>query len=178
MKNSLLIKTFDFHGDAIDLMGVFKNRKKLFCLDSSLHRARKGRYSFIGFDPSDWIEGKNPNVLNILRKRFNPFKIKTASSLTPFPAGFAGCLSYDYGLTQERIKLQAHDDLKLPLYGFGFYDCILTIDHKLKKLIVTGLSSSSIKFDRVIRVLNSFRSAQWSVVRIKRISMKGLDFQS
>lgn len=163
MKDSLLVKTFDFHGDAIDVMAVFKDRKKLFCLDSSLHRARKGRYSFIGFDPSGWIEGKNRNGLNILRNTFNTFKIKTASPLTPFPAGLAGSLSYDYGLTRERIKLQARDDLKLPLYGFGFYDCVLTIDHSLKKLIVTGLVSSRRKFGRVIETLNSFQSGQWSV---------------
>ncbi len=166
----ILIKIFPSRGDAFDVMSLFKDREKLFFLDSSLKR--KGRYSFIGFDPSHWSEGSDRKGLKILRAKFNKYRKDIKTSLTPFPAGLMGSLSYDYGLHQESIKLRAKDDFKLPLYSFGFYDCVLTIDHVAKKLIVTALPSAKNKFERVVKQLNVDLSGVESSNKIRARSSK------
>ena len=61
-----------------------------------------------------------------------------SSRYSPLTSGIVGCLSYDYGLHQEKIRLLAEDDLHMPDCFFGFYDCILTIDHFTQKLIITS----------------------------------------
>ncbi len=127
----LLTKTYDFHGDALDLCALFRDEPHLFCLEGE-------RYSFVGFDPFDVFQARGKETLPALKARYLPYRESSAQALTPFAAGIVGFLGYDYGLYQEKIPLRAKDDLKLPDAVFGFYDCVLTIDHLHKKLHVTS----------------------------------------
>ena len=140
--NHDLIKSFDFAGSSADVFELFSGEAHLFFLDSSQVDLHRGRYSFIGFDPFDVFLHKGKDALDLLKERFNrwfPHEAEDGHSLvTPLTAGAVGCLSYDYGLHQEKIRLRAEDDHLLPDCFFGFYDCIITIDHFAQKLHVTS----------------------------------------
>ncbi len=132
-----LIKTFDFSGSVHGLLELFKDRKYLFCLESSQFHAERGRYSFIGFDPFDIFEASGQNPVSSLRGRFEECRLRR-QPLTPLPAGIVGFLSYDYGLHQEKIRCRRESDVPLPEGVFGFYDRILTVDHWERKLYVSS----------------------------------------
>lgn len=134
----LLTKTYNFTGDAFELCLALRGERHLFCLDSSRQETGRGRYSFVGVDPFEIFSARGKDALAQLKERYRQYCQPQISPLTPFAAGIAGYLGYDYGLYQEKIKLQAKDDLGLPDAFFGFYDCILTIDHQTQKLHVTS----------------------------------------
>lgn len=73
-----------------------------------------------------------------LRKKFYFFPCFPRNSLTPFPCGITGILSYDFGLKLENIHSPKTNDQTFPSCLFGFYDCVLTIDHTNQKLYVTS----------------------------------------
>jgi len=135
-------KIFDFKGDSLDLLDLFRAQPHVFFLDSSQHDPHRGRYSFIGFDPFDIFICKGGNTLDRLKKRYRRYaginSKEYSAPFSPLTSGIVGCLNYDYGLHQEKIRPVAKDDLQLPDCFFGFYDCILTIDHFTQKLIITS----------------------------------------
>lgn len=119
------------------MLELFKDKKYLFCLESSQCHAQRGRYSFIGFDPFDIFEAGERNPLSSLRERYGHYRL-ARQPLTPLPAGIVGFLSYDYGLHQEKIRRRGRNDVPLPEGVFGFYDRILTVDHWKQKLYVSS----------------------------------------
>jgi para-aminobenzoate synthetase component 1 len=141
----LIIKTISYKSDPVLLFQALRGRKNLFFLDSHLHTKERGRYSFIGFEPTDIFSSRDKDCLTILEKKFNSSKTNLRTPQTPFPSGMVGFLSYDWGLHQEKIKLQAKDDLQLPLCFFAFYDVVLTMDHVAQKLYVTATDTSAKK---------------------------------
>ena len=52
------IKTLPFSGDTAALFRLFSAEKNLFFLDSNLTGGSNSRYSFLGFNPVEIIEGK------------------------------------------------------------------------------------------------------------------------
>lgn len=142
----LLTKSYDFSGSAWDVYGLFKDEPYVFCLDSHPADRHRGRYSFIGFDPFEVFQAKGKETLRLLRQKYAAYREASRFAyrkpgecqLTPLSAGIVGYLGYDYGLYQENIRLHSHDDLDLPDALFGFYDCILTIDHAQRKLHITS----------------------------------------
>ena len=133
-----LIKTYDFSGSVWDLCALFRGEPHLFCLDSNRHGPENGRYSFVGFDPFEIFQAKGAATLGLLKERYSAYRGEPGTKATPFRSGIVGYLGYDCGLYQEKILLRSEDDLKLPDAVFGFYDCVLTIDHLQKKLYVTS----------------------------------------
>ena len=105
----------------------------------------QGRFSFIGFDPFYIFQDKGNNSLEDLRTCFQRyasyFQERTKDIPVPLFSGMVGYLGYDLGLRLEKIKLQAQDDLLIPDCFFGFYDCVIAIDHLAHKLYIisTGL---------------------------------------
>jgi para-aminobenzoate synthetase component 1 len=133
-----LIKSFDFQGDPLRLLDLFAGEPHPFLLDSNQLDSRRGRYSFIGFDPFEVFKGSGKDALALLKQRFMNYREGPRRSPTPLTCGVVGYLGYDYGLYQEKIRLRAKDDLGLPECCFGFYDCILTVDHSGQKLYITS----------------------------------------
>ena len=133
-----LYKSFDYVGNGIEFLNLFGNDPCLFFLDSSQYHPQRGRYSFIGFDPFEIVCTKGENSLEKLKERFALYQNSFSEKVSPFASGIVGFLSYDYGLHEERIPLRSLDDLKLPDCFFGFYDCILTIDHLKQRLHITS----------------------------------------
>ena len=138
--DSDFIKTFNFNGRSVDLLDLFKDEPHVFFLDSVLPNKTTGRFSYIGFDPFEIFQGSGKDCWRLLEKKFLKYSgySKRASSelSTSFGGGIVGYLSYDSGFYLENIARQSKKDLALPDCFFGFYDCVITIDHLLKKLIV------------------------------------------
>ncbi len=167
-----LIKTFDFSGRAIEIPDLFEDEPHVFFLDSALPNKTTGRFSFIGFDPFEIFQGRGKDCWRLLEKKFSEyseyFKEVSNQLSTPFGAGIVGYLSYDSGFYLENISGHSKNDLALPDCFFGFYDCVITIDHLLKKLIVVscGLPEKNSRRrqkraqDRLKKILQRLSSSQ------------------
>jgi para-aminobenzoate synthetase component 1 len=139
---SVIIKTIpmDFHAE--ELLDIFSKEKSLVFLHSSMRDAHKGRFSFLAFNPFKVVSLRGKDSMENLRRDFMPFKTNIRIPQTPLTSGIIGFISYDYGLCQEKIKLQSDDSYKLPDVHFGFYDSVLVIDHfkKTTSVVSTGIS--------------------------------------
>lgn len=134
-------KTFDFSGQAVDLLDLFKDEPFVFLLESSLKDSMKGRYSFIGFDPFMTFQNSEGEALEDLRKQFLRYAATGTEkdrSPSPFPAGIMGYLGYDLGLSWEGIPRRHEAATTIPPCSFGFYDCIVTVDHFARKLYLSS----------------------------------------
>ena len=132
-------KKFDFLGDAFEIVQIFKDEPHIFFLDSSQYDSDRGRYSFIGFDPFQIFQHNGKDSLAQLKKEFLPFAHTQHNHLAPLMSGIVGFLSYDYGLAQENIVQKSKSNTGLPDCYFGFYDCILAIDHYSQQLYIFSL---------------------------------------
>ena len=136
-----LIKVYDYDGDGNDILSFFQDEPYLCFLTSRLHDGGRGRFSFLACDPFSVFVSHGQNAFPLLKKEFSAYKNFCGDPRTPMIAGMMGYIGYNHGAYQERIKRLSRDDLKLPDCVFGFYDCIITIDHHLQKLYLssTGL---------------------------------------
>lgn len=134
----MITKTIPFQEDVFDLFMLFKEEPHLFFLDSSLTASPNGRYSFIGFDPFEISQGRNLDDYQRFKERFKFFQNRNDNAAVPLNGGVVGYLSYDLGLLLQGIhpKAESHDDL--PLFHFGFYDVILTIDHLQQRICISS----------------------------------------
>ncbi|VAX35500.1 Para-aminobenzoate synthase, aminase component [hydrothermal vent metagenome] len=131
-----LYKELSYVPDSTQIFDLFCNEPYAFILDSGLVEKSRGRYSFIGFDPFDVYKGVGAQTLLLLKEKFKTIAPQLRTDLTPLPCGVVGFLGYDYGLYQENIIRRQKEDLDLPDGLFGFYDCIVTIDHLRKRMFV------------------------------------------
>lgn len=130
--------TFDYNRNPVDIVEFFKEEKNLFFLDSNSQESGKGRFSLLGFDPFDFYQAQGEEALDNLKKKFNSFREKSTDKFVPCPSGIVGCLSYDYGLEQEKIQSSVIKDIILSDVVFGFYDLLITFDHWKHKIIITS----------------------------------------
>ena len=112
-----------FAGDALRIFQIFKDQPHAFFLDSSLHRSQ-ARFSYIGFAPFTTVATRE---LSFLKKVFDKHRMVGQESRLSFPAGAVGYFGYDGSLF------------------FGFYDTILTVDHKARRLIISSFSKNRLK---------------------------------
>ena len=155
-----LFKKFDITELDISWLDVFSDEPHLFFLDSSAVEEKRGRYSFLGFDPFEVVKVRGKNSLGILKKKFDAYRCDDVRlSCSPLTSGIVGFLSYDYGLHQESIPLSPKEKVSLPDCCFGFYDCILTIDHFTKTLYIT--SSGLPEKDLVLREEKAFKRIEY-----------------
>lgn len=138
-------RIYNLHVDPLALVKAFDGTVGIFLLESSMRQAERGRYSFFGCDPFLTIDGDDLNAFAKLRENYKRFEKKTWIGHTPFVSGLVGYLSYDFGLQFENIKSRRKDYHSLPGFSFGFYDCVITIDHYKRKVIVssTGLPETN-----------------------------------
>jgi len=153
MTDYLEVKKFPFNQKAVDLLSVFCNEPYVFLLESSLRNPRQGRYSFLGYDPFMTIRPHGPSSLAALRRKAGPFLQRPNTGTYPFTCGLVGFLSYDFGLALEKIprpKRYADGD-PLPDYCFGFYDCVLMVDHYSRQLYIfsSGLPEKNVSLRKL-----------------------------
>ncbi|MCA9408260.1 MAG: anthranilate synthase component I family protein, partial [Candidatus Omnitrophica bacterium] len=127
-------KSYPYNGNFYRLIKNFYDEKNFFVLESSLLDKDRGRYSYLGFDPFHVFSQNGKNALVILEKEVKPFSDFCEMCENISLPGIVGYLGYNFGLKQENIP--ARDKDSVPDTWFGFYDCVLKIDHFLKKLYV------------------------------------------
>ena len=143
--DGFVYKSFDYAKDGLELVRALKDEPYLFFLESSLKSSESGRYSLIGFDPFKIFEERVDSFslvqekgLAALKKKFGVYMQNKGSKFLPFQGGLVGYLSYDYGLSQEKILRSSLRDIHLPDIWFGFYDSVIVIDHYAQKLYVSS----------------------------------------
>ena len=134
----MLSKTFNFPHNTFKLFDFFKKEKNLFFLDSSLSQGGNGQYSFIGFDPFHIAQGDTLESYTDFKKKYLQFKLPRSDGVSPLSSGVVGYLSYDLGLIFQGVSSQKSVSYGTPLFHFGFYDVIVTIDHFNQELYVTS----------------------------------------
>ncbi len=138
--NKCLVKTIEFKGDALDLFDLFQDEPNVFFLDSRLIDPVTARYSFIGFNAFDVFQGNGRHSFDKLKAKFKKYHM-AYDHIAPLSSGIVGYFSYDLGECFENIESNKQKELPLPDCYFGFYDCVLAIDHFSQKIFIssTGL---------------------------------------
>lgn len=134
------IKSYPFAGTGAEILRLLKDQPLPFLLESSLTDRRQGRYSFVGFDPFDTFQSRGADRLEELRRKYARYAPPSPRSggPTPFPGGIFGYLSYDFGLHFEQIRRLKKEGPAVPECFFGFYDCVITLDHFARKLYIVS----------------------------------------
>jgi para-aminobenzoate synthetase component 1 len=103
-------------------------------LDSALHGASLGRYSFLAADPFDYFEvpPDGSDGLAELERRLKGMQSTTLRALPPFQGGAAGLLSYDLARSLERVPRPKYEEFPLPAIAMGLYDVVLAFDHQTR----------------------------------------------
>lgn len=173
--NDYLKETIELTCDPFVLLKAFKEEPYCFLLDSSLTDAHRGRYSFFGFAPFKVYQHKGRSNFDELKKDFFAYRLNDSSS-DILPAGIVGFIGYDHGLYQENIQLKSVDDLKLPDCLFGFYDCILTIDHALNQLHICSSGFPELETNkRLKRAQDRIRFVKDRLNRLPQIIVPDID---
>ncbi len=171
-----IYKVLDFDHAAVDLAEIFSDQPHLFFLDSGLKKRQDGRYSFVGFDPFDWVDAQPANLLEHLRKKFfSYFKSSQHWSLplTPLPGGVVGYFAYDLCFDWEKIKRKPGREKQRTDAFWGFYDVVLTVDHLAKKLIITSCGWP--ETNERLRRLKAQQRLNWVLQKVQdRLLLRGL----
>ena len=119
-----------------------------------LESAGGGRHSFLGSNPyavlvargdhlSLWRENREKtfraNPFDVVSELLNERKAENDRDL-PLPGGAVGAFGYDLGQHLERLPHRAEDDLDFPDLVLGFYDRVVTVDHRARKSWIVELS--------------------------------------
>ena len=112
-------------------------------LDSAARHSRLGRYSFISADPFTFVQepGDGSDGLRILQRNFAKWHCPKIETLPPFQGGAAGILSYDLGLSLERLPRPHFDEFGVPAVAMGLYDFVVSFDHQKNRcwIVSTGI---------------------------------------
>jgi para-aminobenzoate synthetase component 1 len=131
-------KTFDYQGDGWDVFSSLSAQPFVFFLDSFVHSADLGRYSFIGYDPFHVYRSSETGSLNELEEQWRKYKGLIPSAPWPFASGLVGYIAYDHALDLNKARSDK-EPLNYPQVLFGLYDLVIIIDHELHE--VTFFSS-------------------------------------
>jgi len=128
-------------------------------LDSSYYQSDYGKYSIIAplpefifsFDgdkisiiQNDKIEILTAEPIKHLKKLFYELKLKCNLNefvCPSFCCGFAGYLSYDFGLRIEKVNSNKNSNYDLPEIFFGYFTSTLVFNHETKKYTAYSLEN-------------------------------------
>ncbi len=151
----------EFYADSITPVQVLKRLKevdnKVFLLESANNSGVRGRYSFLGFNPSLEIIVNNNKVIvrkDNRKKEFegNPTQIiedimaqnksPIIEDLPPFTGGLIGYVSYDYyKYTEPVLKFENPDPFEFyDLHLFMINDLIVFDHFKDKIILITNIN--------------------------------------
>src|SRR5438477_11487675 len=99
------------------------SRPHSLLLDSAVHDARLGHYSFLAADPFEFLTvmPDKAHGLSLLESRLRAWRTTARPDLPPFQGGAAGLLSYDLARVLERIPSPRLDEFGIPAMGIGLY---------------------------------------------------------
>ena len=111
-----------------------------FLLESVAGGETRGRYSYLGLEPSGRIEG--PDALKELKARFATARYATADELPEFQGGAVGYVAYDaVRLFEPRVKLASEE--KTPPMAFLLCDKFLIFDNVRGTVTIAVVTDAS-----------------------------------
>ncbi|MDH5526762.1 MAG: anthranilate synthase component I family protein [Nitrospirota bacterium] len=127
--------------------------KRPFLLESARTAEGAEARSFLGGDPvltlrvyqgGAVLERENGTArlspdspLRTLRTLLSEWHTPRPEGFPPFFGGACGVFSYDFARQLERLPTIAGDDLGLPEMDLGFYELVVTVDHRADEMWVT-----------------------------------------
>ncbi|MDU4912209.1 aminodeoxychorismate synthase component I [Clostridium baratii] len=144
------IKEIKTNLSPFDIYNVFKNEEDSAFLDSSKEDVELSKYSFIGINKIEEIEGINGEVfINSksigkgdyfleLEKRIEHYKLDYKSEI-PLLSGFIGYISYDAGRTLEKLPDTSTEDFDMPHMKFILYNNVIIFDLINNKTFITSI---------------------------------------
>ena len=130
----------------------------VFLLESVAGGETRGRYSFLGVDPSDLYEADGDgNPLDEMRRRFATLKFTPAPELPPLQGGAIGYLAYDAVKSfVPRVGLERAPGT--PLAAFLVTDTMLVFDNVRQTVVVlrvTGADEGTSPHDAYVKAMES-----------------------
>ncbi len=102
-------------------------------LESSQHDSTYARFSIFAVDPVETINipfsPKHDALHALIRRVRETQKHPSDTCRLPFAGGWIGCLSYESGLSTERISPTAVWPADFPAIRMGLFDCAAVYDH-------------------------------------------------
>ncbi len=195
-QHNLIPLSYTFVGDCETPVSAYLKLRELapgepaFLLESAEQGQRVGRWSFIGFRPSEVLrwrlaDGGDPYALVAQRiERFN--QARAAGAAPPFTGGAVGVFGYDLVRSVEPLGEVAPDPLGLPDMALMLSDALVVFDHL--KHTVTFLANADLQaepdveraYGHAARVIGEMRAAlSGPVPRLAPVPARAMpEFQS
>jgi anthranilate synthase component I len=134
-----------------------------FLFESAEQDARMGRYSFIGFDPIEILEGTSQNPLDAIRKAMSRYDVVGLDE-DRFEGGFVGYFSYEAIRHFEKIPVPDKESTsRIPESVFFLPRVLIVFDHikhvvrfhYLMDLEEENLDMANDVLNQVLEVLNA-----------------------
>src|SRR5690625_4101087 len=155
-QTTLSYKFIKQNADIFTPIGIFSNLhgQKKFLLESSYPHEKKGKFSFIGADPYQEINGTQ-NKTRIINHKKDSEELITEPVLSvlkdffpkqevdlpfPFIGGGVGYIGYDAIRAYERIGDDLPDDLDMPDVHLMFYKNVIVFDHSNESVYVIAMN--------------------------------------
>lgn len=172
-----LIK-LDFEVDAFYAYMQVKNKNTML-LESSFRVKDTGDFSIIVFNPQMVVKYENGTtyiiknqekvrvekpILDVLDDIIRDKKPLGTGLL--FDGGFAGYLTYDFGMEIMDVKRENEESFKIPDVYFGYYEDFIIIDHVKK---ITYIYTDNVE---IIDAIKESNGKEYVLGKIKGVSLK------
>lgn len=139
--------TFTFDLSLLSFEQIFlslQNQDHFVCLDGHDPSHPHSEYAIIGVNPVKVYNSTNINFDEIKNdsEKYKPENFNDFD--TPISSGLIGFLSYEFGYHLNHLKNPFEENSSIPLFQFGLYHKIITINHKTNQitLYITSTSES------------------------------------
>ncbi|MEN2983634.1 MAG: aminodeoxychorismate synthase component I [Dictyoglomaceae bacterium] len=121
--------------DPFDLYYLFREDYSIL-LESNLFHREYGRYSFIFLRPKEiFICREEDNARSYLRLFSKEIEKRRKEDNLIFNGGFAGYLSYDFGV--DLFNIPRKKNQSFPKAFFGYYEDFIIFDHLINKMYIS-----------------------------------------
>lgn len=150
---NLLVEKFDTTLSIFEIYQAVREKNTIF-LDSSKEDQELSKYSFIGLNQFDVIEGKD---FSVIENQLNKYKYEADKLIdSPFLSGAIGYISYDTFRELESIEGSSNSDFEIPNLRFIFFNNIIIFNHKTKEYYITDRESNRERVEKIINKINSY----------------------
>lgn len=169
----------------IEVLRILRNvSSHCYLLESAESGKKWGRYTFLGFDPSEEIvckDGKmkiteNGNVREfetndpgkVINKIIAEHKSPRIKELPPFTGGLVGYFAYDYiKYSEPSLKLDAKDEEKFNDVDLMLFDSVIAFDNYRQKIIfIHNIPAENIE--------ENYAKGMEKLLQIKELVMNGI----
>lgn len=164
--------------DAMNVFERFSREDHVLFMHSAMKHSELGRFSFLTFSPFEWLSLKNcsnstdedspiskanetssaksalaagPQPFQQLRALLRDYQLDFIRELPPFQGGAAGLLSYELNRWFENIPESANREFDTPVMAIGFYDVVLSWDHRSGECFLISTGFPELELERRIK---------------------------